>query len=85
MGILPLEFREGETRKTLGLDGTEKVDILVSQDTMDARDLIDTRFIKPDGEFVSAQLICRLDTNSELAWFKAGGVMPHILNKFKTT
>ena len=85
MGILPLEFREGETRKTLGLDGTEKVDILVSLDTMDVRDLIDTRFIKPDGEFVSARLICRLDTNSELSWFKAGGVMPHILNKFKTT
>ena len=84
MGILPLEFREGETRKTLGLDGTEKVDILVSLDTMDVRDLIDTRFIKPDGEFVSARLICRLDTNSELSWFKAGGVMPHILNKLKT-
>jgi aconitate hydratase len=84
MGILPLEFREGETRKTLGLDGSEKVDILVSQDTLNVRDLIDIRFIKPDGEFVSAQLICRLDTNSELSWFKSGGVMPHILNKLKT-
>ena len=84
MGILPLEFLEGENRKDFKLNGSESVDILTAYHDIDVKKLIDIEFTKPSGEVLSAKLLCRLDTNSELSWYKSGGVMPHILEKIKS-
>ena len=84
MGILPLEFLAGENRKCFELNGRETVDILTPYHDIDVKKLIDIEFKKPSGEVLSAKLLCRLDTNSELSWYKSGGVMPHILEKLKT-
>ena len=84
MGILPLEFLEGENRNRFKLDGSESVEILTPHHDIDIKKLIDIEFTKSNGEVFSAKLLCRLDTNSELSWYQSGGVMSHILEKLKT-
>ena len=84
MGILPLEFLEGENRNRFKLDGSESVEILTHHHDIDVKKLIEIEFTKPNGEIFSAKLLCRLDTNSELSWYQSGGVMSHILEKLKT-
>ena len=81
MGILPLEFLEGENRNRFKLDGSESVEILTHHHDIDVKKLIEIEFTKPNGEIFSAKLLCRLDTNSELSWYQSGGVMSHILEK----
>jgi aconitate hydratase len=82
MGVLPLQFQEGETRNSLGLNGSETVDILGFDVGLEVRQTLTVRFTKPSGEVVEAKVICRLDTVREIAWFEAGGVMPFVLERF---
>ena len=82
MGVLPLQFQEGETRDSLGLDGSETVDILGFDAGMKVRQTVTARFRKPGGEVVEAKVLSRLDTVREIAWFEAGGVMPFVLERF---
>ena len=82
MGVLPLQFQEGETRNSLGLNGSETVDILGFDAGVEVRQTLTVRFTKPSGEVVEAKVICRLDTVREIAWFEAGGVMPFVLERF---
>ena len=84
MGILPLEFLEGENRNRFKLDGSESVEILTHHHDIGVKKLIEIEFTKPNGEIFSAKLLCRLDTNSELSWYQSGGVMSHILEKLTT-
>jgi aconitate hydratase len=81
MGILPLEFQHGENRKTLKLDGSESVTIMISGGKLGVKEKIDVDFTKPNGDVKSVKFLCRLDTINELSWFNSGGVMPHILEK----
>ncbi|MDP7390549.1 MAG: aconitate hydratase AcnA [Alphaproteobacteria bacterium] len=79
MGILPLQFQDGVTRKTLGLDGTETVDINGFEADLRVGQTVSVRFTKPGGTSCEADVLCRLDTAREIAWFEAGGVMPFVL------
>ena len=79
MGILPLQFQDGVTRKTLGLDGTETFDINVFEAGLGVGQTVSVRFTKPGGTACEADVLCRLDTAREIAWFEAGGVMPFVL------
>ena len=79
MGILPLQFQDGVTRKTLGLDGTETVDIKGFEAGLRVGQTVSVRFTKPGGTACEADVLCRLDTAREIAWFEAGGVMPFVL------
>ncbi|MBT6307757.1 MAG: aconitate hydratase AcnA [Rhodospirillaceae bacterium] len=81
MGILPLEFQHGENRKTLKLDGTESVTIMISSGELRPKKKINVDFTKPNGDVKSVKFLCRLDTINELSWFISGGVMPYILEK----
>lgn len=82
MGILPLQFQGGDTRLSLGLDGSETVDVRGIAGRIDVRQVAMVHFTKPDGRTVEAKVTCRLDTVREIAWFEAGGVMPFVLEKF---
>ncbi|MFT5394273.1 MAG: aconitate hydratase [Gammaproteobacteria bacterium] len=81
MGILPLQFQNSETRNSLGLVGSETVDILGLSGGVEVNQTITARFTKPDGVVIDANVVCRLDTAREIAWFEAGGVMPYVLEK----
>ncbi|AUZ55574.1 Fe/S-dependent 2-methylisocitrate dehydratase AcnD [Stenotrophomonas acidaminiphila] len=79
MGVLPLEFKPGTDRNTLGIDGTETFDV-VGQRTprADLTLLIHRR----DGSSVEVPVTCRLDSDEEVAIYEAGGVLQRFAQDF---
>jgi len=79
MGVLPLEFKPGTTRLTLGLDGTETYDVIGEpQPRADLALLIRRR----TGEVVSVPVTCRLDTAEDVSIYQAGGVLQRFAQDF---
>ena len=79
MGVLPLEFKAGVNRKTLGLDGTESYDVL--GDRLPRADL--TLVIhRRNGESLQVPVTCRLDTAEEVSIYDAGGVLQRFAKDF---
>lgn len=80
MGVLPLQFPEGVDRKTLCFDGSEAFEITGMADLKPRQD-VTVRFTRGDGttgEFVARS---RIDTQQELDYFYAGGILPYVLRK----
>ena len=75
MGVLPLELEAGTTRKTLALDGSETVDVLGTED-LAPRSALTLRITRKDGTIANVPVTCRLDTDEEIAYFHAGGLLP---------
>ena len=80
MGVLPLQFAEGQSRITAGLDGTEVFDI-AGVASLKPRQLVTIGFTRTDGTMGSIEALCRIDTEQELAYFYAGGILPYVLRK----
>ncbi|NVD36683.1 Fe/S-dependent 2-methylisocitrate dehydratase AcnD [Marinobacter lutaoensis] len=79
MGVLPLQFREGETRHTYAIDGTETFD--VRGDIAPGAEL--TLVIhRRNGDTVEVPVICRLDTAAEVETYNAGGVLQRFAKEF---
>lgn len=79
MGVLPLEFKPGVDRKTLGLDGTETYDVLGErQPRADLTLVINRR----NGERAAVTVTCRLDTAEEVSIYEAGGVLQRFAQDF---
>ena len=78
MGILPLQFAEGITRKTLGLTGNERISITVNDDLKPGSHLplIITR---EDGSEETIHVLCRIDTQNELEYYRYGGILQYVL------
>jgi aconitate hydratase len=79
MGVLPLEFTNGETRQTLGLTGFETFDIEGLDDSLASRSTLTVRATAPDGSTKSIRVLCRIDTPEELNYYKNGGILPYVL------
>ena len=79
MGILPLEFADGKTRRDYALTGRETIDIPVAEGASATRKRITARVTYPDGKTVDMPLIARVDTIDEVAYFKSGGILQHVL------
>jgi len=79
MGVLPLEFKAGTTRKTLKLDGTETYDVIGDLSPRCDLTLVITR---NNGEKVEVPMTCRLDTEAEVNVYKAGGVLQKFAQDF---
>ncbi|WP_296044115.1 Fe/S-dependent 2-methylisocitrate dehydratase AcnD [uncultured Alteromonas sp.] len=79
MGVLPLEFKEGTTRKTLGLDGTETYDVLGEHTPGATLTLVIHR---ANGESVEVPVTSRLDTGEEVSIYAAGGVLQRFAQDF---
>ncbi|HHT04594.1 MAG TPA: aconitate hydratase AcnA, partial [Bacteroidales bacterium] len=79
MGVLPLQFAEGTTRKTLGLDGTETYDVEGELKPGNTMTLVITR---RNGEIVRVPMLSRLDTAAELVVYQAGGVLQRFAQEF---
>ncbi|MEO0163812.1 MAG: aconitate hydratase AcnA [candidate division WOR-3 bacterium] len=80
MGVLPLQFKEGENMKTLGLTGFEKYDIIGIKDIY-PRKTLKVIAHKPDGGKIEFEVIARLDTPVEVEYYKHGGILPYVLRK----
>ncbi|WP_300432529.1 Fe/S-dependent 2-methylisocitrate dehydratase AcnD [uncultured Thalassolituus sp.] len=79
MGVLPVQFKEGTTRKTLELDGTETYDVVGERTPRGDLTLIINR---QNGETVEVPVTCRLDTAEEVVTYNAGGVLQKFAKDF---
>ncbi|MHB8121562.1 MAG: aconitate hydratase AcnA [Desulfuromonadaceae bacterium] len=79
MGILPLQFMEGESRKTIGLDGSETIELKVVEAGLEHGMNVTAEISRHDGMTSSITLKCRLDTANEVAYFRAGGILQYVL------
>ncbi len=80
MGVLPLQFADGVTRKTVGLDGSETFDI-GGVASLKPRQMVSVHFTRADGTVGSFETLARIDTEQELEYFYAGGILPFVLRK----
>ncbi len=78
MGVLPLQFKVDGWHK-LGLTGEEIVTIRGLEDVKPRQELWVEMFRPSDGKMARFPVRCRIDTPTELEYFKAGGVMPFVL------
>ncbi len=79
MGVLPLEFKPGTTRATLGIDGTETFDVIGERTPRAALTLVIER---RNGERIAVPVTCRLDTAEERSIYEAGGVLQRFAQDF---
>jgi aconitate hydratase len=79
MGVLPLQFREGITRKTLMLDGSERFDLLGLADSLKPLAEFALLVHRADGRTETAPVICRIDTADELDYYRHGGILHYVL------
>ena len=83
MGVLPLEFAPGESRRTLALTGEEVVDIALPSeaDAIAPRQELLLRLKRADGTTTETRVRSRLDTDNEIAYFKSGGILQFVLDR----
>ncbi|SOY46806.1 aconitate hydratase 1 [Cupriavidus taiwanensis] len=79
MGVLPLEFKPGVNRVTLGLDGTETYDVVGERQPRATLTLVVHR---KNGERVEVPVTCRLDSDEEVSIYEAGGVLQRFAQDF---
>ncbi len=79
MGVLPLEFKPGTDRKTLGIDGSETYDVIGDRKPRADLTLVIHR---KSGERVEVPVTCRLDTAEEVSIYEAGGVLQRFAQDF---
>jgi len=77
MGVVPFEFTNSETRKSLGLTGTETVTIK-GLANLRTRQKVSATFTK-DGVDRTIELLCRIDTLDELDYLRNGGILHYVL------
>jgi aconitate hydratase len=80
MGVLPLQFPAGVTRKTLALDGSEKFD-LHGLATLSKRGTVRCTITRANGQTQSLDLLARIDSFAEVAYFQHGGIIKYVLRK----
>ena len=78
MGVLPLEFRDGESRDSLDVDGTEIYEIALSE-SLQPRQAVEVTAKKPNGEEVRFITTCRIDTPVEVDYYRNGGILHKVL------
>ncbi|TVR84347.1 MAG: aconitate hydratase AcnA [Rhodospirillales bacterium] len=81
MGILPLQFQEGTTRKTLGLDGSETFDVTGLDGEVKPGMEVTLTIHRADGSDQEVPLLCRIDTVDELDYYRSGGILQYVLNR----
>jgi aconitate hydratase len=82
MGVLPLVFKAGATRKSLGLGGDEVIDIRLPQGVTQVRPAQDMELVitRADGRKDTVTVTSRLNTENEIEYFKSGGILQYVLN-----
>ena len=81
MGVLPLQFPEGQTWQGLGLTGEEVIDILEPETGLTPRCRVRVIARKSDGQTIEFSCVARIDTPVELEYYRHGGILPMVLRK----
>ncbi|WP_261832548.1 aconitate hydratase AcnA [Leminorella grimontii] len=80
MGILPLEFPQGVSRKTLGLRGDETITV-TGLNALSPGQTVPVTLTHADGQSVTIETLCRIDTGNELAYYQNGGILHYVIRK----
>ncbi len=80
MGVLPLQFKEGDTRETLGLSATDTFSIRGLADLVPGQD-ITVEVTREDGTHFTFTALCRIDTANEMEYYRHGGILHYVLRK----
>ena len=80
MGVLPLQFAEGESRETLGVTGEETFSI-EGLAGLSPRQMVEVAMTRPDGSTETFQALCRIDTANEMEYYRHGGILHYVLRK----
>lgn len=81
MGVLPLQYKDGQTADSLGLDGSEEFTIHVD-DSVKARQDIKVTAKKASGETIQFDTLCRIDTPVEVDYYRNGGILHTVLRDY---
>ncbi|MHA3774189.1 aconitate hydratase [Verrucomicrobiota bacterium sgz303538] len=81
MGVLPLQFPEGVTAQTLGLDGTESFDFVGIDDSLQPMGTVTLVIHRADGREERVELKSRIDTAIEVDYYRHGGILPFVLRQ----
>ncbi|WP_305909948.1 aconitate hydratase AcnA [Methylomarinum sp. Ch1-1] len=80
MGILPLQFSEGESAGSLGLSGKESIDIAIDDD-LEPGQQIEVTATDEDGNRKTFKMVSRIDTPIEIDYYRDGGILRTVLNR----
>ena len=78
MGVLPLQFTDGQNAESLGLDGSETFN-LPQGPALKAKQPLSVEIIRSNGRKQTIEVLCRIDTDQEVAFFHSGGILNHVL------
>jgi aconitate hydratase len=81
MGVLPLQFPDGVTAQSLGLDGTETYDITGLGEDIQPRQDVTLTITRKDGKSESLAVKLRIDTPIEVDYYRHGGILPFVLRQ----
>ena len=81
MGVLPLQFKESITTKTLQLDGTEIYDVVGLDANLKPQQDLTLKITRKDGSVVDVVVRCRIDTPIEIDYYQHGGILPYVLRQ----
>ena len=81
MGVLPLQFAEGEGAESLGLSGDESYDIAGIADGLGCRSQVEVKATRPDGARIEFSATARLDSDVEVEYYRNGGILHTVLRK----
>ncbi|HLU10589.1 MAG TPA: aconitate hydratase, partial [Oceanobacillus sp.] len=82
MGVLPLQFKEGDSHQSLGLNGRETFDILGIDNDLQPKQELTVVATDANGESKTFKVIARIDTAVEVEYYKNGGILQTVLRKF---
>jgi aconitate hydratase len=81
MGVLPLQFREGESAASLGLTGRERFDVAGLEEPLHPRSLARVVATADEGRETAFTAVCRLDGPIEVDYYRQGGILPAVLRR----
>jgi len=82
MGVLPLQFKDGQTGETLALKGDEDFDLTAIAGDIQPRQDVNLTIKRKDGTSMTVALLCRIDTVVEADYFRHGGILHYVLRQF---
>ena len=85
MGVLPLQFPEGVTRKTLNLDGSEVIDLVGIEAGITPRMNVTCKITRTDGSTQEIELLCRIDTLDEVEYYRHDGILQYVLRNLSAS
>ena len=82
MGILPLQFKDGENARTLNLDGSEIISITGFADDLQPGQTTTMQIVRANGDTQTTELLIRIDSPVEVEYYKNGGILDYVIRNF---